>query len=199
MMQFKQVGSCRSTPTCRLAAAGSVKNVQAWSCCVENHGESMRPGIGPADGELPEVYTRARAARIQSQALAEQLRAAQHKTAVILQLLHNAQDQAAEIHELWLRLHPGSDRMRYSAHARLQARLKSMPVIEQAKGIIMVQCGWPEDQAFEALRRASQRENMKLRDVAAKIVARTTRLAADETRLAAASTTMPASAELAPA
>jgi AmiR/NasT family two-component response regulator len=31
-----------------------------------------------------------------------------------------------------------------------------MPVIEQAKGIIMAQCGLPEDQAFDALRRASQ-------------------------------------------
>jgi hypothetical protein len=48
-----------------------------------------------------------------------------------------------------------------------------MPVIEQAKGIIMSQCGWPEDQAFDALRRASQRENIKVRDLAAQIVHRT--------------------------
>jgi len=63
--------------------------------------------------------------------------------------------------------------MQYSAHARLQARLASMPVIEQAKGVIMAQRGWPEDQAFDALRRASQRENVKVRDLAAMIVART--------------------------
>ncbi len=159
----------------------------------------MRAGNGRADSELPDIYTRARAARLHSQALVEQLRAAKHKTAAILQLLHNSQDQAEEIHELWLTLHPGSDRMRYSAHARLQARLKSMPVIEQAKGIIMVQCGWPEDRAFEALRRASQRENMKLRDIAAKIVAKTTRLAPDETRLGTASAAMPVNTQLAPA
>jgi ANTAR domain-containing protein len=59
---------------------------------------------------------------------------------------------------LWLGGSPGADRLRYSAYARLQARLASMPVIEQAKGIIMAHCGWPEDQAFDALRRASQRE-----------------------------------------
>jgi hypothetical protein len=35
----------------------------------------------------------------------------------------------------------------------------------------MAQCGWPEDQAFDALRRASQRENVKLREVAARVVA----------------------------
>ena len=63
------------------------------------------------------------------------------------------------------------DRLRYSAHARLQARVSSLPVIEQAKGIIMAQFGWPEDQAFDALRRTSQRENIKVRDLAAKIVA----------------------------
>jgi hypothetical protein len=147
----------------------------------------MRAGNGRADSELPEVYARARAARRQSQALVAQLRTAKHNTAVIMQLLRNARDQAEEIHALWLTLHPESDRLNYSAHARLQARLKSMPVIEQAKGIIMAQSGWPEDRAFEALRRASQRENMKLRDLAAEIVARTVRLAPDETQLEPAS------------
>jgi hypothetical protein len=72
-------------------------------------------------------------------------------------------------------------------------------VIEQAKGIIMAQSGWPEDQAFEALRRASQRENMKLRDLAAKIVARTVRLAPDQTPLAPVSLAWPVTEELAPA
>jgi AmiR/NasT family two-component response regulator len=32
--------------------------------------------------------------------------------------------------------------------------MASMPVIEQAKGILMAQYGWPEEQAFDALRRA---------------------------------------------
>jgi hypothetical protein len=48
-----------------------------------------------------------------------------------------------------------------------------MPVIEQAKGIIMAQFGWSQDQAFDALRRLSQRENIKVRDLAAMVVATT--------------------------
>jgi hypothetical protein len=132
------------------------------------------------DSDLREAYARARAARRQSLALCEQLRATKRDTAVILQLIRNAWDQAEQIHELWLTNHPGADTLRYSARARLQARLKSMPVIEQAKGIIMAQSGWPEDKAFDALRRASQRENVKLRDLAAKIVAGTARSASDQ-------------------
>jgi hypothetical protein len=157
----------------------------------------MRGGKGLADSKLTDVYARARAARKQSQVLVEQFRAAKHNTALIMQLLRNAQDQAEEVHALWLSLHPESDRLNYSAHARLQARLKSMPVIEQAKGIIMAQCGWPEDRAFEALRSASQRENIKIRDLAAQIVARTVRLAPDETQLSPASRAVPVTEELA--
>jgi hypothetical protein len=140
----------------------------------------MAAGNALLESQLPEVYARARDARKQAQVLAEQLRAAKHDTAVILQLIRTACHQAEQVHELWLTAHPDADRLRYSAHARLQARLKSMPVIEQAKGIIMAQSGWPEDRAFEALRRASQRENMKLRDLAAKIVAKAARPASGE-------------------
>lgn len=53
-----------------------------------------------------------------------------------------------------------------------------MPVIEQAKGIMMAQCGWSEEQAFDALRGASQRENIKMRDLAARIVTQAVRSAA---------------------
>jgi GAF domain-containing protein len=54
----------------------------------------------------------------------------------------------------------------------LEAALASRPVIEQAKGIIMAGEGLTPDEAFDVLRRASQRENRKLRDVASDIVAR---------------------------
>jgi hypothetical protein len=74
-----------------------------------------------------------------------------------------------------------------------------MPVIEQAKGIIMAQSGWSEDQAFEALRRASQRENLKLRDLAAQIVARTVRPASGGTRPSPARAASPVREELASA
>jgi AmiR/NasT family two-component response regulator len=60
-------------------------------------------------------------------------------------------------------------------YARLLARLQTMPVIEQAKGIIMAQSHCGEAEAFDMLRRASQRSNVRVRDLAAQLVAKTTR------------------------
>jgi anti-sigma B factor antagonist len=57
-----------------------------------------------------------------------------------------------------------------SAFARLQARLESMPVVEQAKGILMAQQRCGPDEAFDLLRRASQRANVKVSVLAAQIV-----------------------------
>ena len=54
--------------------------------------------------------------------------------------------------------------------ARLRARLASLPVIEQAKGIVMVQYQCGPDEAFEVLRRASQRANIKVSLLAALLV-----------------------------
>jgi hypothetical protein len=51
-----------------------------------------------------------------------------------------------------------------------------MPVIEQAKGIIVAQEGCTAEQAFDLLRKASQRSNVLLRELATRIVARNTRL-----------------------
>jgi hypothetical protein len=67
----------------------------------------------------------------------------------------------------------GQDLIRQSEHARLLARLETMPVIEQAKGIIMAQSHCGHAQAFDLLRRASQRNNVPVRELAAQIVART--------------------------
>ena len=53
----------------------------------------------------------------------------------------------------------------------LNEAMKSRAVIEQAKGILMAQ-GRTADEAFQILVRASQRENIKLRDVAAELVKR---------------------------
>jgi GAF domain-containing protein len=55
---------------------------------------------------------------------------------------------------------------------QLQAALTSRAVIEQAKGILMAQSHVRADDAFEVLVRASQRENRKVRDIAAEIVGR---------------------------
>ena len=65
----------------------------------------------------------------------------------------------------------------YSAASQLSSQLteamKSRAVIEQAKGMLMAQARtMTADEAFEVLRKASQRENIKLRDIAQRIVDR---------------------------
>lgn len=62
----------------------------------------------------------------------------------------------------------------HSAFARLQAKLDTMPVVEQAKGILMAQEGCGPEEAFDLLRRASQRANVKVHVLATQIVARQT-------------------------
>lgn len=69
----------------------------------------------------------------------------------------------------------GRELLRRSEYMRLRARLDSMPVIEQAKGIIMAQSRCTEADAFDMLRRASQRSNIPVRDLAARIVAKASR------------------------
>lgn len=63
----------------------------------------------------------------------------------------------------------------YSASVRLVEQLRealsTRGVIDQAKGILMAQQGWSEEDSFEALRAISSRRNTKLRLVAAEIVA----------------------------
>jgi hypothetical protein len=54
--------------------------------------------------------------------------------------------------------------------ARLRARLATMPVIEQAKGILIFQQGCDANEAFDLLRQASQRSNVPVRDLAEQIV-----------------------------
>lgn len=53
---------------------------------------------------------------------------------------------------------------------QLQEALETRDLIGQAKGILMAREGIDADAAFDVLRRASQRSNRKLRDIAAEIV-----------------------------
>jgi hypothetical protein len=55
------------------------------------------------------------------------------------------------------------------------SKLQSLPVIEQAKGVIMARNGLTADQAFDWLCRASKQENIKVRELAARITASATR------------------------
>src|SRR5215831_3352086 len=118
-----------------------------------------------------DLCTQAQAARERSVLLAERLQASQRTAEENWQLIRDAWGRAELIQADRQAARTEPDRLRYSAYARLQAQLASMPVIEQAKGIIMAQYGWSEDQAFDVLRRASQRENIKVRDLAVSIVA----------------------------
>ena len=122
---------------------------------------------------LHTLRARARAARAQSHATARQAEATWEQIQTQWQLVQMGWQRAERLGQLWLTPPGSAERLRHSAFARLQARLASMPVIEQAKGILMAQCGWTAEQAFGALRRASQRHNVKVRDLAVDIVART--------------------------
>ncbi len=66
--------------------------------------------------------------------------------------------------------------LRY-AHAtalagQLREAMESRAVIEQAKGVLIALHGIDADEAFQALRRESQRTNTKLREVAGQLVSR---------------------------
>jgi len=63
--------------------------------------------------------------------------------------------------------------LQQSEFARLFERVATMPVIEQAKGILMFSEHCSADEAFDMLRRASQRSNVPVREIAAHIVERT--------------------------
>jgi len=63
----------------------------------------------------------------------------------------------------------------YMLSEGLTEAMKSRSVIEQAKGVLMAQSGISADDAIDILKRASQRENRKLRDIAADIVSGTQR------------------------
>jgi len=117
------------------------------SCCPEQAGN---PG-----GRAEDLYRRAEQAKQHSRALMAQL----------LRLSYEIERASAPV--------TLKEMLEHSPYARLLARLQTMPVIEQAKGIIMAQCRCSEEQAFDALRRASQRENIKLRELAARVVAKT--------------------------
>jgi hypothetical protein len=65
------------------------------------------------------------------------------------------------------------DLLQMSPYARLIARVETLPVIEQAKGIVMAQWHCGADEAFDMLREASQRCNVPIRELAARLVAET--------------------------
>jgi len=110
---------------------------------------------GPGDCQQGDAG-RPHAARPDVHAQGRRLEEARARSQAIMDQIENGRSQ----HE----------RLRDSAFARLQARLDSMPVIEQAKGVLMAQQRCGPDEAFDLLRRASQRANVKVSILAARIV-----------------------------
>jgi len=110
---------------------------------------------GPGD-RLLEVMSRLAATRLEFDVQTRRYEAVRARLQVTLDQARNGRSEREILHA--------------SAFARLQARLDTLPVIEQAKGIVMAQrqCG-PQD-AFDLLRRASQRANIKVSVLAERIV-----------------------------
>jgi hypothetical protein len=101
---------------------------------------------------------------------AARLQATLRETRVLRQLLQEtiARSQAARAHVLAGRSQ--REILHDSAFARLAAKHETMAVIEQAKGIIMAQQRCGPEEAFDLLRQASQRTNIKVKLLAAQIV-----------------------------
>jgi AmiR/NasT family two-component response regulator len=115
----------------------------------------MRSESLPGSRELVE---RVAAARREVEANLVQLNLTQSRLEATRQLISAGRTEREVLHA--------------SAFARLAARLDSQPVIEQAKGILIERVGCTPDEAFGMLRAASQRSNVRVRELARDIVAR---------------------------
>jgi hypothetical protein len=109
--------------------------------------------------------------RSRRESLHEALEAARRENHVQAERLEAARVQLRAIAE-WIETGRAQrEVLRESGFARMQARLESLPVIEQAKGIVMAEQRCGPEEAFDLLRRASQRANVKVHVLAAQIVA----------------------------
>jgi hypothetical protein len=123
---------------------------------------------------LAELLARGEATRAHSQALLDQHHATMQRSQCTMRGTRAARDELRRTVERGMRSREArlaaaaapTAALQYSAYHRLQARLETMPVIEQAKGIIMAQSGCSEAEAFDRLRKSSQRQNIPVRELA---------------------------------
>jgi hypothetical protein len=127
-------------------------------------------GLVPPITESGDRLASIKARVIAAWARAEEL---QQRTKRVLTETQAAQRASAEARCQRRSSRTGQDLLQQFDYARMLARLETMPVIEQAKGIIMAQSHCGTAQAFDMLRRASQRSNVPVRELAAQIVAQT--------------------------
>jgi len=132
------------------------------------------PDDGSASSSRFELLrAQAESARKQSQATVRRAQAAWEKVSAEWQQVEARWRRTEQVRARWLSHAAQNEERQYAAHARMQARLTDSQVIEQAKGILMAECGFTADQAFDALRRAALSSQMRVPDVAATIVVRT--------------------------
>jgi hypothetical protein len=131
------------------------------------------PGLAQPAADLNDQLASVKAQVTAAWARAEELR---HRTTRVLTETQAALQASADARRQRRSSRAGRDLMQRSEYARLLARMETMPVIEQAKGIIMAQSHCGDAQAFDLLRRASQRSNVPVRELAAQIVAKTTQI-----------------------
>ncbi len=111
---------------------------------------------GSGDSSSLEITSRLEAARLDFDAQARRFEAAKSRLQATLDQIQKGRSRREILHN--------------SAFARLQARLETMPVIEQAKGILMAQHRCGPEEAFDLLRRASQSANVRVSVLATQIV-----------------------------
>ncbi len=130
------------------------------------------PSAGPSRSDLRHhlaaVRSQATAAHERARELRQRMERVLAETTVLVQAMVLTQEtiRARQSHAARTEL------VQQSAYTQMAARLQTMPVIEQAKGIIMAQSRCAEAEAFQILRRVSQRSNVPVRDLAAQIVAK---------------------------
>lgn len=124
--------------------------------------------MAEAEGGLkqPRIIDQARSARSRSAGLHRRAQRAQQRAVTLVQ-----QSATLLLAAEQTRLHvTRKELLGRSECARSWARMETRPVIEQAKSILMAQYECGSEAAFDLLRRASQRSNVPVRKLAARVV-----------------------------
>lgn len=147
------------------AAREAVRHACGWESAERWHCDRPRaPGSVQAVDSDPAGFTRPDAERV---------RAVLRESRALRQLSHEARARARAARHQSRLGRSQRESAAASAFVWLLARLDTMPVIEQAKGIIMGQQRCGPEEAFDLLRKASQRTNIKVHVLAAQIVQHT--------------------------
>ena len=129
---------------------------QRWPCRLPRLAASV-VGVGSGPGSSARLDPNwFEAVRQESRALRQSSEEARARARAIRDQIRRGRSRRQVLHD--------------SVYARLLARQETLSAIEQAKGIIMAQQRCGPQEAFDLLRRASQRTNVKLHVLAAQLV-----------------------------